>query len=609
MVVLPSSIGPVHFGLPLGLYALGGLIALLILYLIRPRPKKMELPSLMFFMRLSGKSVMQSFFRTIMRDMLFLIQLIAAIALLLMPAQPFTNTSINLAAEHVVFVIDASASSQVRQEGGTRLENSIEQAKTMVGKTNTIVLAKGTPQVIAQDVNAQEAKTALGTIVATDTGSRIGEAMLVAGQALQGDGRIVVFSDFDNTDGVEAPTARTALQSRGQHVTLINTAAGKVDNIGFIDLAAGEDASVAYIRNYGGNDRKITLHIGDNAQEITLPASSILPVRFNTPSGTTTLRLDTNDAFPPDDTAILSAPDEKKIRVLLITNAQSKFLYSALTSSPLVDVAISEPPIISKEQYDVYILDHIKPTEVLPGTYQTLLDAARGGAGVVINAQDMMASINFGSLLPIAITGDGKDANVRVDQETALTKNFDFGNVKTYIKAEPLPGTISLASAGDNSTIIALRSEGNGLVAYYGLLETGSEFKLTPDYPIFWQALMRAMAQRANIQDLNLKAGDSITVDEKTTVEAPDGKQLIGPIINFEHAGAYKVGDRNVGVSYLNARESSLIYHPEIGKEEDTGSGATLTEERQFDWGPLLLAIGAGALLVELIFLKVRGDV
>ena len=608
MVVLPSNIGPVILGMPTGLWAALGLIPFFILYLIRPRPKRMELPSLMFFMRGSGKSIVQSFFRTLLRDLLFLLQLIVCIALLMIPSQPYTNTTINLAAENVVLVIDTSASSQVQMEGGTRLAHALDQAKNLLGKQNTIILAKGTPEVIAQDVSAIEALKKLQAIQPTDTGSRIGEAMLQAGQLLEGDGRIVVLSDFDNTDGMDPKTAKTALESQGKHITFINTATGSVDNVGFIDLAVREDVSTAYVRNFGTKEVTVPLQIGDSTRQLTIAAGDVTTVAFKTPPGVTQLKLTTGDAFPADDQAVMSAPTASQIKVLLITNDKSKFLSSALTSSPLIDLAVSEPPIVSKEQYDVYIVDHVTASQVLPGTYTDLLKDAQNGAGVVIVAQDGMGGTDYGQLLPVNIIGEGKDAYVHKDQGGSLTNNLDFGNVKTYIKTSLAPGAVSLASTTDNSSIIAIKTAGSGLVLYYGLLESSSDFKLTPDYPIFWQNAMRQLAQRPAILDLNKKAGDSITVDGKTTVKGPDGKPIAGPLITFERAGTYTVDDRTVAVNYLNAAESTLRYHPDMVTDQSDSAGS-LREERPFYWEVPLLVIAAAFLLFEIIFLKVRGDI
>ncbi|MEK6823007.1 MAG: BatA and WFA domain-containing protein, partial [Nanoarchaeota archaeon] len=434
MVVLPSSIGPVFFGLPTGLWAMLGLVPFLILYLIRPRPKRMELPSLMFFLRSSGRSIVTSFLRTIYRDLLFFIQIIIALALLLMPAQPYTNTQIDLAAEHTVIVIDTSASSQVVEDGQTRFERALAAAEDLIGKKTSIILAKGTPQIVVASASANEARTALRAIKPTDTTSRIGEAMFLADQVLQGDGRIVVLSDFDNTEGVSPTTAKTALEARGIPVAFVNVAQGTVQNVGFIDIVVGEDTSTTYIRNFGTKEASVALHIADVTREFTIPAGGIEPFQFKTPPGITELKLETNDAYAPDDTLIVSAPDEAKIKVLLITNDKSRFLESALTSSPRVDLSVSEPPIISKGQYDVYILHNLDQKDVLPGTFEDLLARARKGSAVVIHAQQGMGVFKFGDLLPVELIGDANNSYIRIDQETTITRNLELGNIKQYIQ-------------------------------------------------------------------------------------------------------------------------------------------------------------------------------
>ena len=64
-----------HLAYEKGLYALAALVPLIIIYLIKPKPKKREIPALMFLLKERTKSTFRSFFRNIMRDWLLLLQI------------------------------------------------------------------------------------------------------------------------------------------------------------------------------------------------------------------------------------------------------------------------------------------------------------------------------------------------------------------------------------------------------------------------------------------------------------------------------------------------------------------------------------------------------
>lgn len=610
MIEMPSSIGSVIFDLPIGLWALAGILPFLILYLIRPRPKKLELPSLMFFIRYSGKSVVSSFLRAILRDLLFFIQIVIVLALLLIPSQPHMPTQVSVTAENTVLVIDTSASMQAKEDGTSRLDKALAEANKLIGQKTTIVLAKEVPELLIKDAIPQTAIQALKAIRPTETGSRIGEAMLMAAEELEGNGRIVVLSDFDNTDGVSPTTAMNVIETKGKKVNLINLGKKKLDNIAIIDFVPGDPSSTAYIRNYGGKDATIQLKVGEDRRQLNIPAGGLEPVQFKTPPGVNELSIETGDALSQDDILRISGPPQDKIKVLLITNDKSKFLSSALTSSPLIDLAIAEPPILPKFDsgaYDIYVIANLKNSEVLPGTFPDLVQAARSGAGVIIQTQEGIGTFDWGQLLPVELTGEGSGGAVKVDQETTLTRDIQFGSLKWYATAKPTPGTLSLASTADNSTIIALKPTGTGTIAYVGIAET-SDFKLQPDYPIFWQRLLKLLAKRQDVRDLNKKTGDTVAVPEGKTLSGPDG-DTEGPIVLLERAGIYEIGDTTIAVNLLDARESALASHEIAEAVTDAASLAKVTEERQLHLETWLLIAAAVFLLIELLFLKVRGDV
>ena len=116
---------------PLGLIALASIVVFIILYLRRPKPKDQIIPSLMFIIKDQQKNKRFSFFRRLISNLLFLIQILALIGLAVSIASPFINIPYDTTLENTVLVIDVSASMQAKdiKTGETGFQKAIEVAK------------------------------------------------------------------------------------------------------------------------------------------------------------------------------------------------------------------------------------------------------------------------------------------------------------------------------------------------------------------------------------------------------------------------------------------------------------------------------------------------
>ena len=313
----------------------------------------MTVPSLMFFIKMSGANKITSFFKQLIKDWLFFLQLLAILFSIFIIAQPAITYTHDITSSNTIIVIDVSASMQAKESGGTRFEIAIEKAKEVLSGRNTIILAKYFPQIALKDASRGESKDFLNSLRPKDSSTRLGDALLLAGETLGSrEGRIVVISDFLNTEGQDPETAKAVLQSKKQVVDFINVASQEPkNNVGFIDLLAEDESTTAYIKNFGLEQKTITLRAGGTEKVINIGAGHVEPFVFQTPSGITKLEIVDQDDLPADNVAILSAPEQMKIKALLITNNRSIFLENALKASGLVDVTVAEPPIISKESY------------------------------------------------------------------------------------------------------------------------------------------------------------------------------------------------------------------------------------------------------------------
>jgi hypothetical protein len=596
----------VNIGNELGLYALLALIPFVIIYLIRPRPKKMNVPSLMFFLKQSGAARVSSFLRNFVRDWLMLIQLLALLGLIFAVMSPFVFYDHDVTAQNTVIVIDASASAQVFEGGSTRFSIAQSKAKDVLGSSNTIILAKEVPLIGIQDASAQEAAEYLSEIKPRDTGSRLGDAIILAGETLSGqEGRVIVLSDFINTAGQNPETAKLVLESKSLVVDFISTAQGGKDNVGFVDLLVTEDSTIAYVKNFADSEKTVTISAGDFSKQLVLAPGTAEPVAFSTPPGITPVTLTPEDVFPLDNTLYISGPSDARTRILLITNNRSVFLENALRASPFVDVTVASPPIVPKDEYDVYVLHNLNAQDVLPGTLEDIKDRVDAGATLIVHAQEDMASFDYRGLFPFTFHGFVPPGTIIVEQTAQFTKNVDFGSVNRAFNVSG-PSTSTLVSVGD-APLISTWSLGQGTAIYFGLLESESDFRLSPMFPIFWNELLKSITGKQAIESLNFRTDKTLLLNNIERVTTPTGVVREAALL-LEEVGTYKYDDVTIAANLLNEAESQINPGTSSGESSTAYELRPVKERRQYDLETVLLIAAMCILGLELLYIKVRGD-
>lgn len=587
------------------MWALLALVPLILLYLIRPRPKKMAIPSLMFFMRSSGAKKLTSFLKHMTHDWLFLIQLVALLALALTFSDPFTTYQHDVTAANTVVVLDVSASSQAREGGKTRFEAAVDKAKDVLGAQNSIVLAKDTPFMAVQDAPREEAVKFLNSVQPRETVSRVGEAIILAGEALGGEGRVVVVSDFINTGGQAPDVAKAVLESQGIVVDFINVAGEGGRNVGIIQLDEGNEQTTVYVKNYNANAENVRLTVGSTQAPLTVPAKGVETYTFRTPPGVTKIELGVRDDFPVDNVAFLSAPEAGRARAQLVANNASPFLRNALLASGAFEVVVSEPPVVDGGAFDVFILDGIDTNEVLPGTFEDILEQVEAGATAVVVVQDDSRRINYKGLLPVSL-GEWRDGGfVTVEQLNRFTKNIEFGAADRVIEAEASGEQVVVATVND-LPVITMKPVGAGKLVYYGIPES-AEFKYSPHYPIFWTELLRFVTSQQDVANLNFEAGETLLLDSEQRVRTPSGAVTRAALV-LDKAGIYELEDRVVAVNLEDEVESNINLDVPVGTRSTEYELRPVKETREFQWELWLLAIALAALVFELWFVKWRGD-
>lgn len=616
---------------PTGLYALLALIPFIILYMRRPKPKEKTIPSLMFFLKEKGVTKFSNLFKQIFRNLLFLIQLGIILSAAFAAAYPYFNSESAAAAKHTVIVLDASASmNALLQDGGTatRFSKAVDEASARLEGRVSIVLASSIPIIVQEQGSATDAKKALATLKAKAVETHIGDAMLAAGELVQDsakDSNIVVLSDFQASQGTDVLVAKRSLAAKGAHVELVNVLGSskeeisKLGNAGFVQLDVNKFQTTALVKNYDDVRRALDIKITNNGKtvaekQLALGPRSLESISFDTLHGSTQMDIEQDDGLETDNHLYISSPS-KKIRALLITNSDTSYLMAALKSLSNVELDVAYPPVVKQFNYDVIIIQNASTQLMLPGFYKEINKAVANGTGLVITAQDGLPDYikQFGT--PVKLLGSGNSSKTSVIIENYLTKdigNDGFGAVATYTKMNVTTGRekdfAALVKADDGSPLIGTYQSGSGIVIYYGLLDDASTFRSSYFYPIFWDNALSFLTKSQDISSFNVQTGKVEGIGEQQ-VSTPIGKVTTARLL-YDDAGFYAFGGKTTAANLLSDKESNIRSAEAFDVITDDSKlvTASLKSTGEVLLDSKLMLIALALLLVELVIIKIRGD-
>ncbi len=163
------------------------LLPVIILYLLKPKPKTLKMPSLMLLISHGKKRNFRSLFETLIRDPLLLIQLAAITIIVFSLVNPYLFT--NAPYRSTVIVLDNSASMSATDVSPDRFSQAVDIASGYVkdGKVS-LVLAGGSPLLLFKDADSQKTLLELRSQRAGSTVTDLSDAMFLAADLAGKDG-------------------------------------------------------------------------------------------------------------------------------------------------------------------------------------------------------------------------------------------------------------------------------------------------------------------------------------------------------------------------------------------------------------------------------------
>jgi hypothetical protein len=591
---------------PLGLAALVAAIPLIILYLVRPDPERLRLPTWQFLAESEGRDETNPVLERLQRNLLLLLQLLVLVALAASLATPYVLVDESQVVEETVIVVDASASMQTQVDGQTRFRSARAAATDAITQTTSVVVAGRETDIALRDGTRDAAATTIGGLTPTDAPGDL-EGAITQATALAGEGaRIMVYSDFAGTGWESAVEAARAQEIR---VALTQFDGGGEANVGITDVSFSGQEVTMTVTNTGNASAERTLRLGGQSRQLQLDGGDVTTVTVGVPAGGAEATLTPADSFPVDDTAYVAAPSDATVDVLLVTNNRNRYLATALDVVAAVDLTVVNPPApdANVANKDVVVFSNVDSRRLLGGTVQSAGEVVADGGGVVIQAQEDLADVEYRDLLLLSPTGTADSPSVRVTSTDPMTAGISFPPPETYITGD-LQGGRTLVAAGDGTPLIATQERDAGRVLYYGYLQNRSAFKFNYQYPVFWKRAAYYLADRESLSTLNRRTADTLQLGSPTEIQTPDDT-VTAATYPFAQTGWYVADGDRYGVSLLSAAESDVGVRSLSAR--GTAAPEPRTETRQApdpitEW-VALAALLAG--LLELGYLKRRGDI
>ena len=597
----------------LGLYLLLGIIPLIILYLIKPKPDEKTIPSLMFLINNFQREKKYSFLRRFVREFLFLLQLLIIILIAVSASHPFMKTDKAIDAEFTVLVLDISASSQVDEGFSTRFSRMIDKAKDNLDGKISIILVMNNPYIALNEGDKTEAVDILSLLEPTDSLSSLGTSILAADDLLKDkDGKVVVISDFVHTVGVDPWVAKKTLESKGIMVEFIDVS-DEDENIGIVDLEGSDYEVKVTIKNYNNDTEKISLSINDETQSVEIPPNDVEIINFEPNGGINNIDILTEDAFDLDNHVHVSMPEEKITDILLISNNEMNYVLPVLEAYSDVwndnaNFETGTPPVLPVINHDVIIVNDIIDDKFPSSGYKRIKSLVDEGAILILYAQEDLENLDFDDLLPVSLGKLQNNETVAYNtyKISDVTTEVNFGTTSKYFSATANEDTIVLAESDDDDPLVAIMPYGEGKVVYIGLMEEYSTFKYDVSYPIFWQQLIDYVIGKDSFETLNHEIGELIIFDSNIKVKTPS-KVFRTEELDLDEVGVYEYQDRKVAVNLLSRVESQISFEENILSDSSLAMQGSLIEVKMsltkyFIYGFLLLLFG------ELFYIKFRGD-
>jgi len=589
------------------LYLLASILILLILYLLKPKPKKVKFSTLMFFQSIEKEKRLASLLNRIIRDPLLLTQSLILFFLIAAMADPFILVKgSNMISGDIAIVIDSSASMKTFEAKASRFDIAKAKALAEISRLSEnsrafIIAAEAQPTQISGYLTKEEAIETIKRLKPSDATSNLEDAILYSLDLLKRfsknkEKRVYVISDFASFSKDKLALIRKIAEDYGIKIFAIPIGSFR-ENVGIVScfLYRHENHISAKfkVKNFCNHAKKVTLAIfldNEKIKEIEekLEANSekffSIKKRVDEKAHVMRIEILEKDSMLVDNDVIIYIPEKKKMKVLLITKDDEDFyLKYAFQSLDFVDLKLESFPLASDfNSYDVVVLATIND-KYLPGTFLELEKYLLAGGNVIFIgtyelALEAKRNENLQRIIPVKIDIETPTRRVYnyeldlVDHEIFRDVNFDNIIVSKMLDTREKNDSITLVSLLANEKkfpLISYKEFGaeKGIGLYFGISpkKNWSNLQFSIYFPVIINNILSWFLERKGILEMrNFKTGERISIEESYVVKTPQNEVVKNPgSLLLDTEGLYEIIDPKnrtyrIAVNLLSEEESDI---------------------------------------------------
>lgn len=606
-----------YFIAPAALAFAALLPVIVLLYFLKLRRTRVEVSSTLLWVKSVQDLTANAPFQRLRRNLLLLLQLLAAALLILGLARPFVRAQGD-AGRNVCLLIDRSASMQTIEAAGTRLDEAKSRALEIIdgmqrGDKMMLVSFADQAEVLAElSDDTARLRSLVRELEPTDTRTRIRDALFLA-HSLQSsvpDLHVLLLSDGRVSD-------LDQLGTREYRLTYVAVGARR-ENAGIVafsvrDPLEGVGPRQAFVQVHNeseaGLETTLTVTLDDAPlaiEPLACAGGEQTEIAFDLPPiarGVLRAELDVDDALAADDVAWAVIRPGAEIRTLLVskpTSSAAFYLQRALTHDARVSLSVTAPSdYAGGEDFDLVIFDGAVPEA----------DAMPSGAVVFLNAVP--------EALGVAETGMlDRPPILAYDREHPLMRFLNPENVgiaRSRLLTLPDSARVLLSTTG--GALIADLSRDGQPIALIAFDLGDSDWPLKLSFPLFFQNLLSWVPRGRDAGDAAVPAGRPLTLPPSTEhataeVTRPDGRKesvRLDPLRSVYYANTSKTGVYTVqigtetgpyAVNLTDATESRIAPAAEIqaGPASAVARVGEVRELREYWRYLVLLALATLAL-------------
>lgn len=511
----------------LWLLPIAGLIVAM--YILKLRRRDVSVSSTFLWRQVIRDVQANAPFQKLRKNMMLLLQLLAALLLVLILSQPFWRTR-GLGGRSIVLVVDASASMLATDENGSRMEAARRRALQIIGDMKPqdqvmVIAAAARPEAVTGfSSDRSVVSRAVNSLTARQTAVNMRDAVNLAAAlvANRDAAQIDIISDgaFEPVVGVNLGKAHVNFHPVGRRSKNVGiTAADYRRN----PAGEGTIEVLLALNNFDSQPQTFTVELTHeksllDAREVTLPPGGESMDIFEIPEPqqplTLTARLDVKDEFAADNRASLIILPRQPIRTLLVSSG-NLFLEKALQADPNVELnSVNLAGFAGPDGFDVVIFDRAAPPKLPEGNY---------------------LFVNCSSDQSPAEPGPEAENQTLIDPDrshpTLRYVDFSASRWLRMRRGTPAGWAQELASSESGPAIIAgEKGRMRALWIGFGLDLNDGPFPLTVSYPIFLTNSVRWLSFSEDTTASQIRTGATIQLDtppelRTITIVKPDGTQ------------------------------------------------------------------------------------